>query len=860
MWNLFISFLINVLVGEIMGRRQKFAEPAAAKAEIPTASEDRPQVYGVGVFRVAGNVVWSGDELAKRVKERVKVSLFSSKDVVVGHEYHVGLWMTLAGATCDAVTAIEYGDELVWQGMHQLANGVSELSFSKRRREDEAKVDDGIEGTFRFFNTPRGWQPVVNTYVEGQVKEQVPAYPGTLHAVWVGPAEGEQSNKLLNMTFKNFKNGFIGATPHLKSMLITLKRLPDVSDALPRALTLSWPVQGSLNDAPVREALAAWLKSVEDIEGDANPALAALELLTTRGAELGPRWSAWALDTESFLRAAARLKEEGLGISASWESTTSVKDILTAICTIARAAPVLNHATGRIGFRLFRRGDAARLSFDDSNVIELTSFERKAPEEVPNLIEIPFSDRENRFADRVAHAKNLAGVKTAGAVVVERVEMLGVSTERIAKLLANRELRERSAPWATVSFSAFVQPGEAPIYPGDLVELHHEPLGQRVRVRVTSVRYGSLADSQTVRIEGVEDVFRDGFPGGGVSPLPPKEEPAGPPVDPSAGPRSTMMLAPYALTGQLDDQPLLYVLPGSAGAASYRVGTQPSATWVDGYPPTFAEQTAQTALAGTLTASLPAEALGGVGIALNETMRAAAVASALPANCFLIVGEEWLYVDSLLISESVLYAQIKARGVFDSSPWDHVKGAEVVVLTDYVVYPEVLRTDDSLRGVDKLVARAEVAGRMEAGTETAYRYVTFQSPGRASKPLPPGAVYILGGAWPAHTPERADVMMPRGSGIAIAWKWRDRDLKAITNYRDDSFQYCGLRACVRVGWQLDNGAWVDNDIVRSGVDDQGMYVSTTMVPAGPRLGRVRVWGETPGGLKSRERVLYFKYA
>lgn len=863
MLTLFWSFLINVVIGEIQGARTKLNGAKASTAETPTATEDRAQTYGVGTFRVAGNVVWSGDEMAKAIKEKVKVSLFQSKSVTVGYEYHIGLWMTLAGMTCDQILAIDYGDDTIWSGVHELGTGVSELVVNKRwKLTDEDKVQEGMSGTFRFFNVPKGHQAPANSYVERMAGESVPAYPGTLHVVWVGPSEGFSQTKssILQSAKTNISNGLIGASPQLKSIQVTAKVLPKLDDALPNSMRLSWPVNGVLSNEQTRQALNEWLRGVQDIYGDANPALAALELLTTRGSEMGPHWGAWTLDTVSFLRAAERLKREELGVSLKFEVTRPAMDILIDICTIARGLPMPDHSTGRIAFVLIRASDAPVVRFDDSNVIELTSFERYSPEEVPNLIEIPFRDRENSFADRVAHAKNSAGIKTAGAVIVEQVQVAGVSTARMAKIIATRELRERSAPWAKVSFTAFLPAGSPPLQPGCVITLEHSPLGQTLRLRITSVRYGSLSDSQTVRIEALEDVARDGFESGGaVSELPPPpavEEPEEPEGD---GAQGGMMLAPYALSQQNEDVPLFYLLPRAGGAAKrYRLAGQPTFTWdVDGEAE-YTEAQAQTTLPVKLAYDMTPHNLGGTSYTIADEYMTAALETELPSRCLAVIGDEWMYLDRLWRDGSTVHANVAARGIYDTSPAPHAVGDDVILLTDYLLYPEVLKTDLNSSGVPELAIRAEIDGELKESTQVAYRYTTYQSPGRAPRPLPPARVRVAS-SMPAHTPETASVYIERNAATPVAWFFRDRNLRKITGYTEEVQQYCGLQGCARIGWLRDDGTWVDGPQAKANVDADHVLLNCSTVPAGERLGRVKVWAEDGAGVRSREHVLYVKF-
>lgn len=203
--------------------------------------------------------------------------------------------------------------------------------------------------------------------------------------------------------------------------------------------------------------------------------------------------------------------------------------------------------------------------------------------------------------------------------------------------------------------------------------------------------------------------------------------------------------------------------------------------------------------------------------------------------------------------------QVKARGVYDTTPTPIVVGAYAVVLTDYVLFPRALKTD-AAPGADKLVMRAEAAGEVVVGTDKAYVYAPSTSPARASLPLPPGAVTMGAGVSPAFTEATADKIFARVSSLSIGWKNRNRNLRAITNYLDSTdMPVAGAQVCLRVGWKLDNGNWVENDVVKAPVGAALTTISTTMVPAGERLGRIRIWTDA-GGLSSRAHVLYFKFS
>lgn len=855
MFAFFMQLLLSVVVSEIAARLQKKpGGPDVGTVDAPTTTEDRPMQYGAGAFEVVGNIVWHGDTMANEVSESVKSGWFSSQNVAVGHRYYMGLWMTLTGVPCDSVTQIWYGDDLAWEGELALADGISELAV-QYISDTRAKVPDGLQAKFRFFNrtlaeSDTSRPALVNGYVEKQVKEAVPEYPNALHVVMDGPhGDRVDGNKLVS--------GFYGSSPTARPLRFVVRRFPKIDAAVPLSRELTYPIQGNQLSTQNRAAFKAWLEHVQDIEGDANPALLMLELLTSREPGISPSISPYLVDAESFLRAAAVLKAEGIGVSPSWTATASGEERALGLCKVMHGGYRQDPITGRISLKLARASDAPVMRFDRANIASWQRFARKTIESATNVIEVPFRDRENRWADRVALAKNAAGVKAAGTTIVERVEFPGVTRAALAQLLASRELRTRVSSLAEVSFEGMLEPGVS-LLPGDVITVVHEPLGQTLRIRITAARAASLTDPLRVMVEGVEDFFRQGFADGAiVTPLPVEPEPE--PEEPGYFRDGRLMLAPYGLSRQHVDAPLFFVLAGEAPLEfeRWRVAAQAEYEWSDGEYPTYGATDHGVCVYGTATNAFSGHQSGSFGVQLTQA-HADYLATQLKryAPVHLLAGNEILYCTFYNLSGTTAYFDIVARGAYDTTPEPQPAGREVIVLTDYAIYPEQLQTD-AMAGTKNLTIRAEMDNKTWPETEVSHRFVPYSTPARASLPYPPGYVR-LSGSLPAYTPDTASITMSRSAALTVAIAYRDKNQGVLT-YISEVNQACGLRFAARIGWQTDAGTWAENDPVASTVDATSLTVSTTNVPAGKRLGRLRVWTETSGGVKSRERVLYFNY-
>jgi len=853
--NFLIALLVNFAISELSAMLQKGPKgPEAGTIDIPTSTEDRAQQYGVGVFEAVGNVIWSGDERAEQVTERVKTGLFSSKRVTVGHVYYAGFWMTLAGVNCDRVLEVWYDKEKIWSGSHGLVNGISELDIAGGYYRPSAKVMDGLEGTFRFFNVRKGegvvGNPTPNPYIQGLVGESVPEYANTLHTVFLGPSAGT-------------RKGFFGSNPQMRGLRFIVERKPDLGAAVsaPGAVlrNITYPVAGSLQDANVQSALGSWLRTVGDIEGDANPALVLLELLTSRTAGLGPSYNPYLVDLDSFFKAAAVLKAEGIGCSFAWLSSDTTEARITALCQLMCGVPQLDSANGKMRLVLLRDSDTVKHVFDSTNIARFHSLERVMPEapESKNVIELGFRDRENSWTERVAHVKDPANIRLTGQIKQERIEMLGVTRASLAKKLASRELRSRVSGLAKATFDAVVAPGTV-LLPGDLIKVRHDPMGLTMNMRVTSARFASLSDAQRMSIEAVEDVFRPGFAGGSVSPLPPVVQPNKPDYTVAPG---GLMLAPYALSGSDIDMPLYYTVPPDTGPTGrFRAAAQLATAWKVGDPTYYSENEVGPCVAGTTTTAM--SALDTVVLYMllpagHADYLRTIFQSTLPVH--VLLGEELVYGTLLALQGTTLSVTVKARGIYDTTPAPQPSGRRAVVLLDYAIYPEAMQTD-SAGGTPNIVLRAEADTKLVAASEQGYSYVAGKSPARASRPLPPGLVQVSSYT-PAFTEETSTVSLPgrNPTGVRVTWRYRSRKSRLPVHYGDPkSYVEGGERVMCQLGWKTDAGAWSEASVTASAVGAEVVDVSSSPVPTGARQARLRVWTEQ-NGVASREHVLYFKF-
>ena len=865
----FIVWLVVTLVTELMKPDTRTAgkKYSLNEIDVPTATEDRAVPWGVGTWQVAGNVLAKFDYKSVERTKSVRTGWFSTATQPIGNEYYVGMWISLSAAICDSVKEVRVGEHLVWSGDQALSTTTTTaLDVNKTWAESEGElVQDGFRGRFVFYNHKASVDDLTSTYVpletaylDAKVGEPVPAYPNTCHCVFLGPSGGTDIG-LVGKPLSRPQYGFIGTKPSLGALLITLKRLPDLYSALGRSARdfryLTYPFVGTVNGGDyTRAELDAWLAARADIHGDANPAFVMLELLTTPVPGIGPRMGTYALNLESFFRAADTLKNEENGVSFAWESSKSLRDVLDGLSKQIQGQLEINERTGQLQLTLMRSTDVPVMRFDDSNIIELTSFSRVAVEDAVNEVQVPFVDREYAWQERIESAFNSAGVRSAGTSIATSREYIGVSRQALAQQLASRDIRAAAAPLADASWSGTVEPGTI-LRPSQLVEFVHSPTGQLLRMRLKTVRFANWDSKLRVEIEAVEDVFRNGVAGVSTPPIAPAPGTVGPPESLTGG---TFAPAPYALHGD-DYDHLMYVgMDPGLTTATFQTGVQEGRTaWSDFDTAEYTNGHKEPAITGFLVSALSAAS---VSPTLQLTLSDAAVQQwkkSTRTTVYLVIGTEWLACSAWTLTGNTLTATSAERGIFDTVPGRYAVGTAVKVLLGCGLYEARAKTyvtaGVELSGITSAVARAEAVGPggvldvVDAdASEASWTYASVASSARAPKPLPPANVRI-GSIVGALKTTDAVPNLTRAPSVTMNWNNRNRLTRGAAGYytaTNDNEPTVTLS--YSLDWETAPGVFSNSGTyttMSAGVTTASVNLSS--VPAGARMIRLRVITNRP---------------
>lgn len=800
MWN-FVYWLVAQIVVELILPKPKPDKPRPYSLNdftYPTNDETRPIPMGWGTFKQPGSLIWKGDLKIVEATTSVSTGLFSKSDQTLGYQYYLGMWFTLNAAPVDELVEIRLGDRIVWQGNQVLSKStVTSIDVSASWEENQGQVLlGGIQGRFIFFNqladvSDTEWAPLVNSYMESQVGVgNVPAYPNICHAVWLGPSSDPS-------------NGFITISNRIDPLNFVFRRKPDLSDALNTSQDLSWPIEGSLSNPLVKSQLQTWIDSRSmTANGDANPELIKLEVLTSQTPGIGPRLSGDAIQLESFLRTAERVHSEGLGASFTWDNTRPVQNLIDDLNNLSSGFVELDEKTGRLRTKIARADDVPAYTFDNDNIIEILSFTRASIDEAPNEVAVPFIDRQMNWEPRQHRVQNEAGIRASGTVITETAEFIGVSNSITAAILASRSVASVSAAGLRASWTAFIDQTQYLPRPGDLVRLVHPKYGT-YRMRLTSVRFSNFENRLTVELDAVQDLFRNGDASTAYTPTPPANTDSTPTPNNQSGQVFATVAPLGLLSGRRGDYLMVGVAPANETQQSYvdiafveglnvqiparsdRGTRYALSTWgvISGGVPsntgtiTCVTNAANVGAIRRQLASLPAEIIAVLGYSMSFSGN-----SQIGTHEFISVRSDTIQI----INETTFTFQLARRGLFDTVPaqaW-----TQVMLLPEYAIdsadsqsflRPFIDEPIDPVLTFDgKDFFRADHRYRNGgkaatwSGTSVAGQVPANASFARARRPALPARVLVNGAQGALSAAAGFMATIQQGSPMTVSWKSR----------------------------------------------------------------------------------------
>lgn len=458
MWFLVALVVVSFVASLLLMPKPKTENARASSLDdlaFPRATEGDPLPLGFGKFRVRGpNTLWVGDFEARPIKKKQKTGLFSSKKVIVGYQYFVGIQLGLAIGACTLHRIWSAKDEL-WSGTASADNTAIAINLPNLYGGKEK--GGGFVGTIRFYTG--GWAQTVNAYLAGKIGAGlVPAYRGTSYVVLEKCFIGEQ-NSLRELTFEMscYTNslGIAGGKNIIGEDLNPM-------ELLYQAFTLDW---GGL---------------------DVDPAL---------------------LDTDSLLACAYTLYDEGNGMSLLLSQVNSGKDIAEEVIRQTDGIMYSDVQTGKIIFKLIRNDYVIEdlPVFDSSNVVAVRGFTSKLWEDTINQVRVTYTNRDKKYEKGTAMVQDMANINSQQRVRSITQSYPGASNGALATELATRDLSQGSVPLMSVTLE--LNREGAALRPGSPFVWAWDPYGiSQVVMRVKNFDLGSLNNNKIV-VECSQDEF-----------------------------------------------------------------------------------------------------------------------------------------------------------------------------------------------------------------------------------------------------------------------------------------------------------------------------------------------------------------
>jgi hypothetical protein len=661
------------VLAELIRPKPQFedAKPAGeGDFKFPTATEERHLPVFWGRNRISGpNVIWWGDMSQKPIKERVKTGLFSSKTIVTGYKYFVGMQFSIAvGRPEGGITfyTARAGEKYLIPTLATVVGKTGrnfEIDQPKLFGGDTFGIG-GIEGNLRVHGgqSDQDQNDYLKSFQGGA--SQTPAYRHTVTAV--------------------FEGGYIGNSPQIQKWDFELAYWPD---------NLALTGDGHIVNTY-----------------DANPAEVLYELLIND--DFGYGLDTTEIDFASFQAAGNTLKTENSGFAMVLDRALAGDEFINLILSQIDGILYVDRATGKYTLKLARDDYSlpALDTIDNSNLLEVKDFSRTAWDATVNQVRVKFTNRQtytgggssvNEYRPTYAVAQDLGNQRMQdNEVVTAQIHFPGVKDETLANNLAARELKFLSFPLANATLVVDRTFSDAQV--GDVFKFTDTDLGvTELPMRCVWVDYGDFLDGR-VTLGLVQDIFaaETGYFGNPPAPewTPPEQTVAAIPLDDQIvmeGPRAIVKRDPefpdrtnriwcgaQAQAGEID----LSITQRNAS------GTPSGAYEIDG-------EVGGMVLVGVLNTAINAEDTNpATTMVLNNTEDSVSLlrfgfgddafsVSDVGQNLagLLMIEDEFLGTTGIQTFDSTTVTiETVYRGLLDSVPADHASGAKVWLLFSYM--------------------------------------------------------------------------------------------------------------------------------------------------------------------------------
>ncbi|MGS1014126.1 phage tail protein [Rhodanobacter sp. UC4450_H17] len=681
--------------------------------------------------------------------------------VTIGYWYQMGILFGLSTGPIDALRKITGGGRLAWSGN---ATTSGPITINAPELYGGEKKEGGIQGTADLMMGEADQMP--NAYLVSQLGTPMPAFRGKVMLVY---------------------RGIVGAlNPYIKPWGFQVQRW-----------TAGWRT-------PV------WEPGLCQIDQGMNGAHFIYRAITDPTTGLG-RNPDQALDLVRMKAAAQTLHDEGLGLCLKWSRSDVTGNFIRTVCDHVGGDFVDDPTTGKQYLKLYR-GDYDINTVplvDESNIVDLVSYEQSALAGSVNQIVVTYHDSETNKDAATPAINNLANIQAQGRVVSQSVRYDGVWNAELALRLGMRDLHASSSLPARMKLKVF---SSLDVRKGDVLAFSWSRLNlSRMPIRVLDIDRGTPTIN-TITLSCAQDVY--------------------------ALPTTTYLVAqpPLWTAPNLAPQPITIQRLVEANyrdlAANLRAADLAAVTALAGYVGSLAARPAGVPINYALTTRI-----GTTGafteVAAGDFAPTGLLAAAVPVGAvpvaitltspkdldLVAIGSEALIDDELFRVEAIDAAAgtaTLARGCVDTVPAEHALGARVWCTDHFTAADRTeYTTGETIEA--KLLTNAG-NGKLDPALATTASILLNK---RQIRPYPPGNLKINGVAYPASVP----------SALVLTWSHRDRGLQA-----DQLIDTTAANVGPEMGTTYTVRTYLDGVLKSTTAGITG----TTHTPANPGSGIVRI--------------------
>jgi hypothetical protein len=777
-WVAIVVALVMMVVGELLRPKPKFNDPkpsAVGDFSFPTADASRVIPIFFGTCKMEGpNVTWFGDLTVITLKKKVKTGWFSSKRIVTGYNYYLGVQLVFAYGPADEFLELRADDKPL-----RLLNGVT------------------------YYFVPFGHGPQVFNIT----KDNLPGEPDItkLSTYTSATSIGNASRDFVGgeCRFVLHDKAILGNDDPPNGMWGRCRLYQGTFDQQPNAyLSQQWSEPDMTafrplvhlvmekcyignSDTPAPISLIArrcpnqlgLTGGKHNINGDSNIACAVYEVMTNR--MWGMKIPEDKIDIDSFRECGNIFAEEALGISMLIQTAMLGKDLVAEMLRHGDGIVYADPVTGLYTMALAREVPEDELEellvIDDSSILPDTfEFSRSSWELTKNTIIVQYTDRET-FDVKPVQYQDLANIDVRGGMIdSEEFSYLGFSNDVAAMNTAARVSKMKASPLVSAKMS--LNRVGYQLRPGSAFWLRKPNRGlANVLMRVIEISYGTL-DDPAIKISAMEDIFAVNA----VAYVPPDTGGWVPPVG-EIGPLAQQRVIEAPAYGS-DDMTKRFVMtigvPSTNGVMAYGVHTDPLGGTAYEQTNVVDSLTPSGVLVGALSRTGPeVDATGFVvtSVVGMEDIDYGTANSRAGGENLVLIGNELLAWEGITDNGDGTYTITGVwRAVLDTQPADHAVGARVYFISE----GSGTTNEDGYPGdvtVNVKLTPKNMVDEVDVSDVTAMSITTSA---RALRPLPPGRIRInsaVVGAGAAYS-----------GSITLAWAHRNRNDDLIASQAEAS--------------------------------------------------------------------------